>query len=105
MAVSVLQREALARTEQFVQQVNGTAVTQALYKYETIQNLSDGEKQQLTQVPRSPQSYGFVQTILCDAAWAITYDVWAADPSGQDGAILAAVDKVWTMLVGTPSVP
>jgi len=47
-----------------------------------------------------PQDYSFVNTITSDSAWAVKYDQWAADPSGQDGAISASVNKWFSLLTG-----
>jgi hypothetical protein len=100
MGISVLQREALGRASQFVEQVNGIVVQQALYQFEQNPDMEEIERQALNQVVRVPSNYGFVQTILCDAGWTLTYDQWAADPPGSEGAILAGVQKAWPLLVG-----
>lgn len=78
---------------------------EALYK--TNDATLDAEQQNiLVTVARSPATYGFVTAMLADSAWALTYDAWASDVVGAEGAIRASVNKWFSLLTGfTPPAP
>jgi hypothetical protein len=103
MAVSSLQREAFRLSPEFNQQVDGVVQQQALYQAEQLDPEDPNTpltRDRMASVVRSPQTYGFTPAVVADAGWVITYDAWAADPAGAEGAILAGVQKVWPLLVG-----
>jgi len=62
--------------------------------------MDDGTLNQLAQVSRTPQSYGFASVIVTDNNWNLTYDAWAADPPGADVEIESFVQTHWLMLTG-----
>jgi hypothetical protein len=103
MAILSLVRAAFVTSREFNDQVNGVAVQQALYRADALTpddpNLA-AERARLAAVVANPAGYAFVSAVVSDAAWALGYDAWAADPAAADGAILAAVNKVWPLLVG-----
>lgn len=98
--ISFLQQSAFQQSNDFNIQVEGIVTQQALWYNENTPNISAGGRNQLANVVRSPGAYGFTRTIIADAGWALTYDVWATNPSAQDTAILAGVQKAWPLLVG-----
>lgn len=98
--ISMLQQQAFFNSVDFKQQVSVTVVGQALYKAEFTEGINASGRNQLAQVVKNPESYGFAQTIIADTGWSLTYDPWAADPNGQQAAILTGVQKAWLLLVG-----
>jgi hypothetical protein len=101
MAILALQVSAFRTSREFNDQVNGIAVQQALYRADALPpDAPESERQKLKGVIDNPDSYSFVRSVVTDAAWALGYDDWAADTTAAEGAILAAVNKVWPLLVG-----
>jgi hypothetical protein len=103
MSINMLQRAALTTSPNFSDQVNGIVRQEALYKGEQVtgdDEAAQAKRERLTQVVRDPAAFGFVVSIVADAAWNMTYDAWANDPPGADGAIMATVQKFWPLLVG-----
>lgn len=103
MAISTLQRSALVTSQNFSDQVNGIVRQEALYKGEQVTGTDEAaqaQRERLSQVVRDPAGFGFVQSVVADTAWGVTYDTWAADPPATDGAIQGTVQKFWALLVG-----
>lgn len=103
MSIPTLQRSALANSQNFADQVNGIVRQEALYKGEQITGTDEAaqaQRDRLSQVVRDPNGFGFVQSVVADSAWNVTYDGWATDPPAADGAIQGTVQKFWDLLVG-----
>lgn len=100
MTIGPLIQSAFVGSPDFNNQVNAIVVRQALYKVDTMPDLSDGSRQEIARLVRSPASYGFASSMIAKSTWSISYDIWAADPAAQDGAIQAQVDSLWDLLVG-----
>jgi hypothetical protein len=105
MAINQLQRQAFMLSQDFNAQVNGIVTQEAMYKADTWPNMTDSVRSQLSLVAKNPANFGFVNTIISDAAWNIGYDTWALDPDGQKGAISSSVDAWWQFCTGSPNVP
>lgn len=104
MPISFLQQQALGSAPDFNAQTNAIVQEEALYK--TNDPALDAERLNiLATVARSPATYGFVTTMLADSAWSLTYDAWAADVAGAEGAIRAAIGKWFNLLTGFTPMP
>lgn len=102
--ISSLQQAALSSSAEFQAQVNSVVKEQALIKAAAADDT--GNQNLLANVIRNPESYGFPSALVADSVWAITYDVWAADPTSADYLILAGVQRWFSLLTGyTPPVP
>ena len=103
MSINTFQRSAFANSAEFMAQVSGIVVEQALYKNDIWTQegrLDDNTRAQLGQVARQPNSYGFHTTIVNDNTWTLGYDAWATDPPGATADIQGRVQKYWLMLTG-----
>lgn len=100
MSIGPLIQQAFVRSPEFNDQVSSIVVRQALYKHDVTADISVQSQQDIARVVRSPNSYGFVQSMVASSTWDATYDVWASNPAGQDGLIQAQVDNLWDLLVG-----
>lgn len=97
MSISALQQEAFNNSPSFRGQVNSVVKEQTLLKSDP--NDTSGSYL-LAQVLRNPESYGFPATLIADATWDVTYDVWANDPKSADFLILSGVQKWYNLLTG-----
>lgn len=100
MGISQLQRDAFKLSAVFNDQVNGILATETQYMYDTTADLTEMEKNILSQVAKMPNGYGFAAAIIADNAWQLMYDEWASDPEAQAGVISAAIHKKYKMLTG-----
>lgn len=101
MAISLLQRTAFIKSDDFNNQVNGIVSRTAIYRtgaWTDAGHMDDGTRSLLAQAARAPDSYGFTPVIVTDNNWGMTYDQWAADPPAADGVIEGAVQTHWLML-------
>jgi hypothetical protein len=106
MPISTLQKQALLSANDFMAQVYDIVTTEALYKFDTIDNLDPGSIQTISRVINNPSQFGFPQTIIADSGWTLTYDPWAANPPDADGAIRSGVNKYFSLLTGfNPAAP
>jgi hypothetical protein len=104
MAITFLQQQALGSAPDFNAQTNAIVQEEALYK--TNDPTLDTERQNiLMSVVRSPATYGFVTTMLADSAWSLTYDAWASDVAGAEGAIRASIGVWFNLLTGFTPMP
>ena len=100
MSISLLQRDAFVKSDDFNQQVDGIVAKTAIYRAGAWLHMDDVTRSLLAQVSRSPQSSGFTSVIVTDNNWQLTYDQWAADPPGADATIESFVQTHWLMLTG-----
>jgi hypothetical protein len=100
MAISFLQQSGLGDAPDFNAQTNAIVKQEALYKANNTEGLDASQQNILATVARSPATYGFVTIILADTAWSLTYDAWASDVAGAEGAIRASVGVWFDFLTG-----
>lgn len=103
MPIADLQRQAFTASGAFNSQVNAVVTEQALYKNELWHQqgkLDTATRERLAKVVQHPSSYGFPSAIVNSNGWNISYDTWASDPAGADGAILSAIGVLWELLTG-----
>lgn len=100
MTIGPLIQQAFIGSLDFNGQVSSILVRQAVYKNETMPDLSDGSRDLIRRVVQNPASFGFASTMIAKNTWNISYDTWATDPAAQDGAIQAQIDALWDLLVG-----
>ena len=100
MSISFLQQAALSTSPDFNAQANAIVQSEALYKANNTEGLDATQQNILATVVRSPATYGFVTTMLADSAWSLTYDAWASDVAGAEGAIRASVNVWFDFLTG-----
>jgi hypothetical protein len=108
VAISFLIQQGLGNSVDFNAQVNAVVQQEALYKANNDPALDANQQYLLATVVRSPATYGFTTTMLADSAWSLTYDAWANDVAGAEGAIRASVGVWFEFLTGyvpTPSAP
>ena len=84
----------------FIEQVNSIMVREMLHRYPDPNVLIEPERTLVASITRSPSTYGFPSTIVKDSAWGVGFDLWAENPEAQEGAIMGAVTKYFTMLTG-----
>lgn len=100
MAISFLQQQGLGDAPDFNAQTNAIVQQEALYKANNVEGLDSYQLNILATVARSPATYGFAPIILADTAWSLTYDAWASDVAGAEGAIRSAVGVWFEFLTG-----
>lgn len=100
MAINVLQREAFLKSDDFNAQVDGIVAKTGIYRSGAWQYVDEFTRQQLAQVAKSPQSFGFTSVMVTDNNWTLTYDAWTADPPGADAVIESFVQTHWLLLTG-----
>jgi hypothetical protein len=104
MAISAIQQEGFAGVPAFGQQVEVTVKQQAVDQSEKLaamdppDPLADNKNVVLRQVVKTPAQYGFVDALLADSTWDVTFDAWAADPKTADYLILSLVQKHWALM-------
>jgi hypothetical protein len=105
MAISFLQQEAFLASKSFVSQVESLIKEKASYDtFPPPPGLPPPEavKDVYLDVMRNPAVFRFPETIVGDAAWVITYDVWANDPNGQKPHLESMIARIWYWVLRIP---
>ena len=101
MGILTLQRSAFIASPDFNGQVSGFVAQHTLSKSaDWAAKITPQISQLLANIVRTPHQYGFVQAMVNDDEWFVTYDPWAENPSQWNPQIEIYVEKHWTLLTG-----
>jgi hypothetical protein len=105
MSISSLQQEAFLASQSFISQVESLVKKKASYDTfppEPGVPPPPEVSRVYLDVMRNPAVFQFPETIVGDAAWGVTYDLWAADPKAQEPVLEAVIGKIWYWVLNIP---